>query len=38
MELADAIEKHNLPTDQLAVLSDKMNKLLLVVGRDENQV
>jgi hypothetical protein len=38
MELADAIEKCNLPMDQLVVLSDKMNKLLLVVGRDENQV
>jgi hypothetical protein len=38
MELADTIEKCNLPMDQLAVLNDKMNKLLLVVGLDENQV
>ena len=27
-----------LGMDQLAVLNDRMNKLLLVVGRDENQV
>jgi hypothetical protein len=38
VELADAIEKHNLPMDQLAVLNNKMNKLLLVLRFDKNQV
>jgi hypothetical protein len=38
MELADAIEKCNLPMDQPAVLNDKMNKLLLVVGCEFDRV